>query len=146
MLQEPRRTWEQDEWSGFIDKVYRTYTCTKGLWKSSYQRTFSLLLNIKCLLGIALSIPGILSNRGHFHTMAKVGKYESIRGGLVELDQAENVDTLDLSEEVVPPLSFFFQSRDTIYHIMTGYDGERKASFCDSVGFKRSFADPSLAG
>jgi hypothetical protein len=62
----------------------------------------------------------------------------------VELDQAENVDTLDLSEEVVPPL-LFSKSRDTIYHIMTGYDGERKASSCDYVGFQRSFADPSLA-
>lgn len=55
-----------------------------------------------------MSIPGILSNRGHFHTMAKVEKYEYIHGGLVELDQAENVDTLDLSEEVARPSPFFF--------------------------------------
>jgi hypothetical protein len=67
---------EPDQWSGVIVIGYRTYTCTKGLRKSSYQRTFSLLLNIKRLLRIDVPISGMLGDSGHFHAMVKVERYE----------------------------------------------------------------------
>jgi hypothetical protein len=53
-----------------------TYTCTKGLRKPSYQRTFSLLLNIKRLLRIDVPISGILRDSSHFHAMVKVDNNE----------------------------------------------------------------------
>jgi len=55
--------------------------------------------------------------------MVKVEKYESIHGGLVDLGQGENAESLDLSEAVPP---FFCQSRATVHRIITRYDGERK--------------------
>ena len=74
MLQELRPTWEPDEWFGVIVVGYRTYTCTKGLRKPSYQRILSLLLNIKRLLRIDVPIPGILGDRWSFSCDGKCGE------------------------------------------------------------------------
>jgi hypothetical protein len=63
----------------------------------------SLLFNIKRLLGIAVPIPGILCDRGHFHAMVKVEKYESIHGRLVDLGPERLLRALIYLKLSAPP-------------------------------------------